>query len=79
MRPAADEELQSPYIEEYRCALDAEISKYVEEAYPKGVFSVYCTNGKDVEDCGSDFEVVVDELQTVEVRGKLQALAQTQR
>ncbi|KAJ0883810.1 putative F-actin-capping protein subunit alpha [Helianthus annuus] len=59
MRPATDEELPSPYIEEYRCALDAEISKYVEEAYPKGVFSVYCTNGKDAEDCGSDFELVV--------------------
>ncbi|KAI7748530.1 hypothetical protein M8C21_024098, partial [Ambrosia artemisiifolia] len=59
MRPATDEELPSPYIEEYRCALDAEISKYVGEAYPKGVFSVYCTSGKDVEDCGSDFELVV--------------------
>ncbi|KZV58539.1 hypothetical protein F511_12366, partial [Dorcoceras hygrometricum] len=42
-----------------RCALDAEISKYVSEAYPKGVCSVYCTNGKDVEEPGLDFEFVV--------------------
>ncbi|XP_076958172.1 F-actin-capping protein subunit alpha-like [Bidens hawaiensis] len=101
MRPARDDELPSAYIEEYRCALDAEISKYVEEAYPKGVYSVYCTKGKDAEDCGSDFELVVvitatrhspqnfcngswvsiwniefkDELQTVEIRGKMQVTA----
>lgn len=42
-----------------RCALDAEIAKYVGEAYPKGVCSVYCTNGRDVEEPGSDFELVV--------------------
>lgn len=42
-----------------RCALDAEILKYVGEAYPKGVCSVYCVNGKDVEGLGSDFELVV--------------------
>ncbi|KAL0348022.1 UNVERIFIED_CONTAM: F-actin-capping protein subunit alpha [Sesamum angustifolium] len=97
-RPANDEELSSSYIEEYRCALDAEIIKYVSEAYPKGVCSVYCANGKDVEEPGSDFELVViisaarhspqnfcngswrsiwhmefkDELQIVEVRGKLE-------
>ncbi|KAK9292534.1 hypothetical protein L1049_020508 [Liquidambar formosana] len=59
VRPANDEELPSPYIEEFRCALDAEITKYVDEAYPKGVSSVYCTNGKDVEGPGSDFELVV--------------------
>ncbi|KAK4381810.1 F-actin-capping protein subunit alpha [Sesamum angolense] len=58
-RPANDEELSSSYIEEYRCALDAEIIKYVSEAYPKGVCSVYCANGKDVEEPGSDFELVV--------------------
>lgn len=58
-RHANDKELPSPYIEEYRCALDAEISKYVSEAYPKGVCSVYCTNGKDVEEPGLDFELVV--------------------
>ncbi|KAI3815486.1 hypothetical protein L1987_15155 [Smallanthus sonchifolius] len=101
IRPARDEELPSPYVEEYRCALDVEISKYVGEAYPKGVCLVYCTSGKDVEDYGSDFELVVvitatrhspqnfcngswgsiwniefkDELQTVEVRGKLQVSA----
>ncbi|KAJ9541660.1 hypothetical protein OSB04_028166 [Centaurea solstitialis] len=85
IRPARDEELPTPYIEDYRCALDAEVSKYVAEAYPKGVCSVYCTSGKDVEEPGFDFELVVngswrsiwniefmDELQTVEVRGKLQ-------
>ncbi|XP_076960825.1 F-actin-capping protein subunit alpha-like [Bidens hawaiensis] len=98
MRPAIDEELPSHYIEEYRSALDVEISKYVGETYPKGVSSVYCTSGKDVEDYGSDFELVAiitatrhspqnfcngswcsiwnvefkDELQTVEVRGKMQ-------
>ncbi|KAF7817921.1 F-actin-capping protein subunit alpha [Senna tora] len=59
VRPATDEELPSPYIEEFRCALDAEILKYVGEAYPKGVCSVYCVNGKDVEGPGSDFELVV--------------------
>lgn len=42
-----------------RCALDAEILKYVDEAYPKGVCSVYCISGKDVEEPGSDFELVV--------------------
>ncbi|XP_062084825.1 F-actin-capping protein subunit alpha [Humulus lupulus] len=59
VRPATDEELPSPYIEEYRCALDAEILKYISEAYPKGVCSVYCGSGKDVEGPGSDFELVV--------------------
>lgn len=58
-RPAVDEELPSPYIEEYRYALDAEMLKYVGEAYPKGVCSVYCVNGKDVEGPGSNFELVV--------------------
>ncbi|OVA02658.1 F-actin-capping protein subunit alpha [Macleaya cordata] len=98
VRPAADEELPSPYIEEFRCDLDAEIIKYVGEAYKKGVCSVYCTNGKDAEGPGSDFELAVvitaarhspqnfcngswrsiwniefkDELQTVELRGKMQ-------
>nr|XP_043624243.1 F-actin-capping protein subunit alpha [Erigeron canadensis] len=98
MRPARDDELPSQYVEEYRCALDAEISKYVGEAYSKGVFSVYCISGREVEEPGSDFELVVvitatrhspqnfcngnwisiwniefkDELQTVEIRGKMQ-------
>lgn len=43
----------------FRCALDGEILRYVGEAYPKGVCSVYCGNGKDVEGPGSDFELVV--------------------
>ncbi|KAJ7977935.1 F-actin-capping protein subunit alpha [Quillaja saponaria] len=59
VRPAEDEELPSPYVEEFRFALDAEVLKYVSEAYPKGVCSVYCRNGKDVEGPGSDFELVV--------------------
>ncbi|XP_039039370.1 F-actin-capping protein subunit alpha-like isoform X1 [Hibiscus syriacus] len=58
VRSATDEELPSPYIEEYRYALEAELLKYVAEAYPKGSCSVYCTNGKDVEGPGSDFELV---------------------
>ncbi|GMN43910.1 hypothetical protein TIFTF001_013109 [Ficus carica] len=58
-RPATDEELPSPYVEEFRYALDAEILKYIGEAYPKGVCSVYCGNGKDVEGPGADFELVV--------------------
>ncbi|KAG6646641.1 hypothetical protein CIPAW_07G021500 [Carya illinoinensis] len=59
LRPALDDELPSPYVEEFRCSLDAEILKYVGEAYPKGVCSVYCTKGKDVEGPGSDFDLVV--------------------
>ncbi|RVW31607.1 Retrovirus-related Pol polyprotein from transposon RE1 [Vitis vinifera] len=41
------------------CAMDAEILKYVSEAYPKGVCSVYCINGKDAEGPGWDFEFAV--------------------
>ncbi|KAL6964734.1 hypothetical protein U1Q18_035792 [Sarracenia purpurea var. burkii] len=59
VRPASDEELPSAYVEDYRCAIDIEIMKYVGEAYPKGVCSVYCVRGKDVEEPGSDFELVV--------------------
>ncbi|KAJ4845122.1 hypothetical protein Tsubulata_038388 [Turnera subulata] len=59
VRPATDEELPSPYIEDFRCALDAEIARYVGEAYPKGVCSVFCVKGKDAELPGSDFEFVV--------------------
>ncbi|CAN1355909.1 F-actin-capping protein subunit alpha [Linum perenne] len=80
VRPAADEELPSPYIEEFRyefqtviripyvlrvynlfgsCALDGEMLKYVEEAYPKGVCSVFCVDGKDAEGPGCNFELVV--------------------
>lgn len=57
VRPAADDELASIYVEEYRNVLDVELSKYVEEAYPKGQCSVYCTAGKDVEEEGSNFEL----------------------
>ena len=39
--------------------MDAEISKYVGEAYPKGVCSVYSSKGKHVEEPGSNFELVV--------------------
>lgn len=39
--------------------MDVEVLKYVEEAYPKGVCSVYCINGKDVEGPGSNFELAV--------------------
>ncbi|KAJ8772034.1 hypothetical protein K2173_027211 [Erythroxylum novogranatense] len=59
VRPAADEELASPFVEEYSCALDSELLKYVDEAYPKGVCAVYCVSGKDVEGPGSDFGLVV--------------------
>nr|GLL29492.1 F-actin-capping protein subunit alpha isoform X1 [Ipomoea trifida] len=59
VRPASDEELPSAYVEDYRCALEAEATKYVSEAYPKGVCAVYCTKGKDVEEQGSNFELVV--------------------
>ncbi|XP_057867133.1 F-actin-capping protein subunit alpha isoform X1 [Cryptomeria japonica] len=57
VRPAADVELASVYVEEFRFALDNELSKYVDEAYPKGECSVYCTAGKDVEGDGSNFEL----------------------
>ncbi|CAH2055002.1 unnamed protein product [Thlaspi arvense] len=59
VRPANDEELPSSYIEEYRYALDAEIQRYVSEAYPKGVSAVNCVKGKDAEGPGTDFELVV--------------------
>ncbi|KAF7006829.1 hypothetical protein CFC21_021833 [Triticum aestivum] len=59
LRPATDEELPSGYIEEFRNAIDYEVSNYVGEAYPKGVSAVYCTNGKDVEEPGADFGLAV--------------------
>lgn len=59
VRPATDEELPSAYVEEFRSALDVEILKYAGEAYPKGVCSVYCTKGKEVEGPGFNFELVV--------------------
>ena len=42
-----------------RYAVDMEVSRYVGEAYPKGVCSVYCVNGKDAEGPESDFELAV--------------------
>ncbi|KAM3219181.1 F-actin-capping protein subunit alpha [Capsicum annuum] len=98
VRPARDEELPSAFVEEYRSSMDAEIMKYVSETYPKGVCSVYCSKGKDVEEPGFDFELVVvisaarhspqnfcngswrsiwniefkDEIQSIEVSGKMQ-------
>lgn len=42
-----------------RYALDVEMIKYVTEVYPKGICSVYCVNGKDVEEPGTNFELVV--------------------
>lgn len=59
VRPASDEELPSPYIEEFRSALDAELCKYVGDTYPKGTCSVYCTSGKDVDGPGANFDFVV--------------------
>ncbi|KAJ4753580.1 F-actin-capping protein subunit alpha-2 [Rhynchospora pubera] len=58
LRPAMDDELPSPYIEEFRYALDVELCKYVAEAYPKGISAVYCTRGKDIDGPGNDFEFV---------------------
>ena len=49
-----------PYLMyKYRSALDVELSKYVAEAYPKGVCAVYCTSGKDIEGPGADFGFAV--------------------
>ncbi|KAL0858048.1 hypothetical protein Bca101_063202 [Brassica carinata] len=59
VRPADDEELPSSYIEEFRCALDAEIQRYVSESYPKGVSAVNCVKGKDADGPGTDFELIV--------------------
>ncbi|KAJ8510262.1 hypothetical protein OPV22_000696 [Ensete ventricosum] len=59
VRPANDDELPSPYIEDFRSTLDAELSKYVGETYPKGECAVYCISGKDAEGPGADFEFVV--------------------
>ncbi|KAL4202785.1 hypothetical protein AMTRI_Chr02g222910 [Amborella trichopoda] len=58
VRPATDDELPSSYVEEFRGALDAELVRYISEAYPKGICSVYCISGKDAEGPGSDFELV---------------------
>jgi hypothetical protein len=43
----------------YRNAIDVELSKYVGDAYPKGVCAVYCTSGKDIEEPGGDFGLAI--------------------
>ncbi|KAG6474828.1 hypothetical protein ZIOFF_064043 [Zingiber officinale] len=45
--------------EKLRGSLDAELSKYVAETYPKGTCAVYSTSGKDSEGPGVDFEFAV--------------------
>ncbi|KAL2651232.1 hypothetical protein R1flu_019360 [Riccia fluitans] len=61
VRPATDEELPSSDVEHYRSSVDAELLKYVEEAYPRGSCSVYCTRGKDnfANDGGFELTVVI--------------------
>lgn len=59
MRAASDEELPSTSVEEYRFAVDAQLLKYVEEAYPGGSCSVYCTRGKHPRVGGGEFELTV--------------------
>lgn len=58
VRPATDNELPSAYVEEYRAAIDAEVMRYIEEAFPRGHCAVYATNGKDSEDTQS-FELTI--------------------
>ncbi|KAG6548633.1 hypothetical protein Mapa_009787 [Marchantia paleacea] len=59
VRPASDEELPSNYVEQYRASVDAEVLKYVEEAYPRGSCSVYCTSGKNNHGDGGEFQLTV--------------------
>ncbi|KAG5541514.1 hypothetical protein RHGRI_021369 [Rhododendron griersonianum] len=71
VRPATDEELPSPYVEDYRCALDVEIMKYVGEAYPKAARHSpqnFC-NGSWRSIWNVEFK---DDVQIVEVRGRMQ-------
>ncbi|CAA6654283.1 unnamed protein product [Spirodela intermedia] len=84
VRPATDEELPCSYIEEFRALLDAELCKYVDETYSKGTCAVYCTKGKTWKDQeqfsnlrnGSWRSIWIvefkDDLQVVELKGKLQ-------
>ncbi|KAH7307356.1 hypothetical protein KP509_22G055500 [Ceratopteris richardii] len=58
VRPAADSELPSAYVEEYRAAIDTEVVRYIEEAFPRGHCSVFATNGKDSDENGG-FELTV--------------------
>ncbi|CAK9213704.1 unnamed protein product [Sphagnum troendelagicum] len=57
MRPAADDELPTALMEEYRISVDAELLKYVEEAYPGGECAVYCTCGKNVDKQEGEIEL----------------------
>ncbi|KAH8932638.1 hypothetical protein BDL97_19G083900 [Sphagnum fallax] len=57
MRPAADDELPTALMEEYRISVDAELLKYVEEAYPGGECAVYCTCGKNVDKHEGEIEL----------------------
>lgn len=50
VRTAADDELPSAYVEEFRAAIDAELLRYIEEAFPRGHCAVYATQGKDLDD-----------------------------
>lgn len=58
VRPATDNELPSAYVEEYRAAVDAEVMRYIEEAFPRGHCATYATHGKDFEDAQT-FELTV--------------------
>nr|KJB45290.1 hypothetical protein B456_007G300100 [Gossypium raimondii] len=74
VRPATDEELPTPYVEEYRCALEAEMLKYVSEAYPKVISAArlspqnFCTGS-----WRSIWNIECkDDIQVLELKGKLQ-------
>lgn len=41
----------------YRISVDAELLKYVEEAYPGGGCAVYCTCGKDLDKQGGEIQL----------------------
>ncbi|MCO5579927.1 hypothetical protein L7F22_033794 [Adiantum nelumboides] len=58
VRPATDNELPSAYVEEYRAAIDAEVMRYIEEAFPRGHCAVYATTGKDSE-VSQSFELTI--------------------
>ncbi|XP_024543271.1 F-actin-capping protein subunit alpha isoform X2 [Selaginella moellendorffii] len=57
IRPATDEELPSGFVEEYRSAIDSELLKYVEEAFPRGSCAVFCTAGSTAEEDDAPFEL----------------------
>ncbi|CAM6083538.1 unnamed protein product [Calypogeia fissa] len=59
VRAASDDELPSVYVEEYRSSVDAELLKYVEDAYPRGSCSVYCTRGKDFQEGHGNIQLTV--------------------